>query len=207
MKKLAWLIFIGCCIFFSFQPMKYLLADGPIGFLRSKPLDSKLYLFSFYTHITFGGIALFVGWIQFIQKFRERYPKVHRLIGKIYVASILISGPVAFYIGFFVYGGLFNQIGFTFGATVWIIFTFLAYSKIRQGDVVKHKEFMRYSYAGTCAAIVLRLILPPLMMITSFKVAYGISVWMSWVPSVLLVYLYNRKLLTNRQMMLKLKTK
>jgi len=193
MKKLAWLIFIGCCIFFSFQPIQYLLTDGPVGLLRSKPLDSNLYLFSFYTHISLGGIALLIGWIQFIKKFRERYPKVHRTIGKIYVTSILISGPVAFYLGFFAYGGLVTQIGFTFGAAIWIIFTFLAYSKIRQRDIVKHKEFMMYSYAGTCAAIVLRLILPPLMMITSFNVAYGISVWMSWIPSVLLVYLFIHK--------------
>lgn len=190
MKKLAWLIFIGCCIFFSFQPVKYLLADEPIGLLRSKPLDSYLYLFSFYTHITLGGIALLIGWVQFIKRFRNRYPKVHRIIGKIYVTSILISGPVAFYIGFFVYGGLPTQIGFTFGSIVWIVATFLAYKKIRQGDVAKHKEYMMYSYAGTCAAITLRLMLPLLMMITSFKVAYGISVWMSWVPSTLLVYLF-----------------
>ena len=193
MKKLAWLIFIGCCIFFSFQPIKYLLADEPIGLLRSKPLDSNFYLFSFYTHITLGGIALLIGWTQFIQKFRNRYPKVHRIIGKIYVGSILISGPVAFYIGFFVYGGLPTQIGFTFGSIVWIVSTFLAYKKIRQGDVAKHKEYMMYSYAGTCAAITLRLMLPPLMMITSFKVAYGISVWASWLPSVLLVYLFVHK--------------
>ncbi|MGV6831589.1 MAG: DUF2306 domain-containing protein [bacterium] len=193
MKKLAWLIFISCCIFFSFQPVKYLIADEPIGLLRSKPLDSTFYLIAFYTHISMGGIALLIGWTQFIKTFREQYKKVHRIIGKVYVISILISGPVAFYIGFFVYGGLVTQIGFTFGAVVWIASTFLAYKKIRQGNIAKHKEYMMYSYAGTCAAITLRLILPPLMMITSFKVAYGISVWASWLPSVLLVYLFIHK--------------
>lgn len=190
MKKLAWLVFVACCLFFSFQPVKYLLADGPIGLLNSKPLDNTFYLFSFYTHITLGGIALLIGWMQFSKKIRTRFPKLHRTIGKIYVTSILIGGPFAFYLGFFVYGGLTTQIGFTFGAAIWILFTFLGFSTIRKGNVAKHKEYMMYSYAGTCAAIVLRLILPPLMMITSFKVAYGISVWMSWMPSVLLVYLF-----------------
>lgn len=193
MKKLAWIIFIGSCILFSFQPVKYLLADGPIGLLNSKPLDSYMYVVSFYTHITLGGIALLIGWTQFSKKLRRKYLKLHRTIGKIYVISILIGGPFAFYLGFFVYGGLVTQIGFSFGALVWIFFTYMGYAMIRKGNVTRHKEYMMYSYAGTCAAIVLRLILPPLMMITSFKIAYGISVWMSWIPSTLLVYLFIHK--------------
>lgn len=193
MKKLAWIIFIASCLFFSFQPVKYLLADGPIGLLNSKPVDSYLYLTSFYIHITLGGIALFIGWTQFSKKLRQKYLRAHRTIGKIYISAILIGGPFAFYLGFFVYGGLPTQIGFTFGALVWIVSTYIAFSAIKKGNVAKHKEFMMYSYAGTCAAVVLRLILPPLMMITSFKVAYGISVWMSWIPSVLLVFLFVHK--------------
>ncbi|MBW1295386.1 DUF2306 domain-containing protein [Aquimarina litoralis] len=189
MKKLAWVVFVGCCLLFSFQPVKYFLADDPVGLLRSKPLDSYMYLISFYTHISLGGIALLIGWMQFVKKIREKYPKFHRFIGKIYIISILISGPFAFYLGFFAYGGLVTQIGFTFGALIWILFTFLGYSAIRKGNVEKHKEYMMLSYTGTCAAIVLRLILPLLMLVTSFKIAYGISVWASWIPSTLLVYL------------------
>lgn len=193
MKKLAWIIFACSCLFFSFQPVKYLFSDGPTGLLNSKPTDSIMYMTSFYIHITFGGIALFVGWIQFVKKFREKFMKLHRIIGKIYVASIFISGPVAFYIGFFVYGGLVTQIGFTFGALVWIVSTFIAFSAIRKGNVVKHKEFMAYSYAGTFAAVTLRLMLPVLMAFMSFKSAYGIAVWMSWIPSIIAVYLYHHK--------------
>ena len=193
MKKLAWVVFVSCCLLFSFQPIKYYFADEPVGFLNSKPMDSYLYFFSFYTHISLGGIALLIGWMQFSKKLRSKYMKLHRVIGKIYISSILIGGPFAFYLGFFVYGGLVTQIGFTFGAIIWILFTYLGFSAIKKGNVAKHKEYMMYSYAGTCAAIVLRLILPPLMMITSFKIAYGISVWMSWMPSVFFVYLFVHK--------------
>lgn len=189
MKKIAWLVFISCCIFFSFQPVKYIMADGPIGLLNSKPVDSYMYLFTFYTHISLGGIALLIGWVQFVKKIRETYPKFHRVIGKIYVSVILIGGPCAFYLSFFVYGGWFNQMSFIIGSIVWIVSTYLGFSTIRKGNVAKHKEYMMYSYAGTCAAIVLRLVLAPLMMITSFKVAYGISIWLSWIPSVFFVYM------------------
>jgi CubicO group peptidase (beta-lactamase class C family)/uncharacterized membrane protein len=193
MKKLAWLIFVGSCLLFSFQPVKYFLADGPVGLLNSKPLDSHMYKISFYIHIAFGGIALLVGWLQFSKKLREKYLKLHRTIGKIYVTSVLISGPFAFYIGFFVYGGIPTQIGFTLGALFWIAFTYIGYSAIRKGNVAKHKEYMMYSYAGTFAAVTLRLWLPMLMAFMSFKVAYGISVWLSWIPNVFLVYLIIHK--------------
>ncbi|MBC8755069.1 DUF2306 domain-containing protein [Kordia sp. YSTF-M3] len=193
MKKLAWLIFVGSCLLFSFQPVKYFLADGPIGLLNSKPLDSNMYKISFFIHIAFGGIALLIGWIQFSKKFRNKYLKIHRTIGKIYVTSVLISGPFAFYIGFFVYGGIPTQIGFTLGALFWIIATYMGYHAIRNGNVAKHKEYMMYSYAGTFAAVTLRLWLPMLMAFTSFKVAYGISVWLSWLPNVFVAYLIIHK--------------
>ncbi|WP_298420974.1 DUF2306 domain-containing protein [uncultured Kordia sp.] len=196
MKKLLWLIFIALCLYISFDPIKYFFADQPIGLLSTKSLEvlsSKLYMIPFYIHITFGGIALFVGWIQFIKKFRKKFMKLHRIIGKIYVFSIFISGPVGFYIGFYVKGGIVSKVGFTFGALIWVLFTYLAYRYIRKGNVTKHQEFMAYSYAGTFAAVMLRLVLPPLMMFFSFKTAYGISVWMSWIPSVTAVYLYFHK--------------
>ena len=193
MKKLAWLIFVSCCLLFSFQPVKYFLAEGSIGLLNSKPTDSYMYMSSFYIHIIFGGIALLIGWIQFSKKLREKYLKLHRTIGKIYVISVFISGPFAFYIGFFVFGGIPTQIGFTLGALIWILFTYMGYSAIRKGNVAKHKEYMMYSYAGTFAAVTLRLWLPMLMAFMSFKIAYGIAVWLSWMPNVIVAYLIIHK--------------
>lgn len=197
MKKLAWLIFAYLCVFISFRPIKYFLADEPIALLANKPedvLNSSLYMITFYIHIATGGIALLVGWMQFIKKIRIRYPKFHRIIGKIYVSSIFISAPVGFYIGFFAHGGLVTQIGFTFGAFIWFVITYKAYKVIKQGNVAKHSEYMSYSYAGSFAAVMLRFMLPALIAITgNFKIAYGISVWMSWIPSVIVVYLYIHK--------------
>ncbi|WP_420573515.1 DUF2306 domain-containing protein [Kordia sp.] len=196
MKKLAWLIFVVLCLYISVEPIKYFLAEEPIGLLATKSLEvlnSNMYMICFYIHITFGGIALLVGWSQFIQKFRKKFMKLHRIIGKIYVISVLIGGSVGFFIGFYVKGGIVSKVGFIFGALIWVLFTYLAYRYIRKGNVAKHQEFMAYSYAGTFAAVMLRLVLPPLMMFFSFKTAYGISVWMSWIPSVLAVYLYFHK--------------
>ncbi|WP_298516132.1 DUF2306 domain-containing protein [uncultured Kordia sp.] len=197
MKKLAWLVLAYLCIYISFRPLKYFLADVPIDLLANKPdevLSSMVYMTVFYIHITFGGIALLVGWFQFIKKFRDKFRKVHRIIGKIYVFSVFISAPVGFYIGFFASGGLVTQIGFTFGAFIWFVITYLAYKAIRNGNVAKHREYMIYSYVGSFAAVMLRFILYPLIQITGdFAFAYSISVWASWLPNIGIAYLWIHK--------------
>lgn len=198
MKRLLWLIFICFCLFIGVtRPLKYFLADGPIDLLAMKPqevLNSLIYKTSFFIHIAFGGIALLIGWIQFIGQIRKKYPKFHRIIGKIYVGAILIAGPVGFYIGFFARGGLPTEIGFTFGALLWIAATYMGYRTIRKGDVAAHKEYMTYSYAGTFAAVTLRFWLPMLISITkNFDLAYGISVWLSWIPNFFVAYLIMHK--------------
>ncbi|PTX61446.1 CubicO group peptidase (beta-lactamase class C family) [Kordia periserrulae] len=198
MKKIAWLIIIYLCMYIGiFRPLKYFLADGPIDLLTSKPdkvLNSVIYMTAFYIHITFGGIALLIGWIQFIKKFRDKFRKAHRIIGKIYVLSVLISAPVGFYIGLFASGGIVPQIGFTFGAFIWFVFTYLAYKAIRNGNIAKHREYMIYSYVGSFAAVMLRFILYPLIEITGdFAFAYSISVWGSWLPNFGFAYLWVHK--------------
>ncbi|WP_299439973.1 DUF2306 domain-containing protein [uncultured Aquimarina sp.] len=197
MKKIAWILFGGLCIFFSFYPVMYIMADEPVALLLSKSaelLQSNFYTISFYAHITFGGIALLIGWLQFSKKLRAKYLNFHKIIGKIYVASVLISGPFGFYIALFASGGLSPKLGFSIGAVIWTILTFFGYSTIREGNVEAHKKLMFYSYAGTFGAVTLRLWLPILLLITeSFTTAYGIVAWLSWLPNLMVAYLIIHK--------------
>ncbi len=197
MKKFGWLIFGGLCIFFSLYPLKYLFAEKAIALLSTKSpeiLKSTLYNIAFYTHISFGGIALLIGWLQFHQKIRKKYTALHKTVGKIYVVSILISGPSGFYISFFASGGISTFLGFSIGALLWTILTFLGYLKIRQGNLELHKKYMMYSYAGTFGAVTLRLWLPLLMYIFgSFIIAYQIVAWLSWLPNLIIAHLILKK--------------
>ncbi|CAL2091026.1 DUF2306 domain-containing protein [Tenacibaculum sp. 190524A05c] len=198
MKRLIGVALISFCLFIGItRPLKYLLADGPIDLLAMKPeevLNSLTYKIAFYIHIITGGIALLIGWIQFVKRIRTKFPKLHRTIGKVYVGSILISSPFAFYISFFVRGGLPTEIGFTFGSLIWVTATYLGYRAIRKGNLAGHIEYITYSYAGTFAAVTLRLWLPLLISyFGNFNIAYGISVWLSWIPNVLIAYLIIHK--------------
>ena len=108
--------------------------------------------------------------------------------------SILISGPSGFYISFFASGGISTFLGFSIGALLWTILTYLGYSKIRQGNIESHKKYMMYSYAGTFGAVTLRLWLPILMNIfSSFIIAYQIVAWLSWIPNLIIAHLILKK--------------
>ncbi|MFY0631764.1 MAG: DUF2306 domain-containing protein [Flavobacteriaceae bacterium] len=197
MKKLAWIVFGALAVFISFYPFTYYLADEPVALLLSKSaelLSSNLYNITFYLHITFGGIALLIGWLQFSKKLRRKYLNVHRWIGKIYVASVLISGIPGFYIALHATGGLSPKLGFSIGAIVWVTLTYLGYSTVRKGKIEAHKKFMMYSYAGTFGAVTLRLWLPLLILIFGgFTLAYQIVAWLSWIPNMIVVYLILNK--------------
>src|SRR5262245_13491530 len=42
--------------------------------------------------------ALFLGPMQFSDRFRNRYTKLHRILGRIYVAGVLIGAPLGAFI-------------------------------------------------------------------------------------------------------------
>jgi CubicO group peptidase (beta-lactamase class C family)/uncharacterized membrane protein len=197
MKKLAWVIFGTLSVLVSFYPFTYYLADEPVALLLSKSaelLSSNVYNIFFYTHITFGGIALLIGWLQFSKKLRKKYLNLHRWIGKIYVGSVLLSGTAGFYIALNATGGISPILGFSIGAVVWLILTSLGYITIRKGKVEAHKKWMMYSYAGTFGAVTLRLWLPILIFIFgNFYEAYQVVAWLSWVPNLIVVYLILNK--------------
>lgn len=45
-----------------------------------------------------GGLALFLGPFQFSDRLRQRYAKVHRVAGRLYVAGVAVAAPLGFWI-------------------------------------------------------------------------------------------------------------
>ena len=46
-----------------------------------------------------GFAALFIGPFQFSERLRRRHLKLHRVLGRVYIASICVAAPMAIYIG------------------------------------------------------------------------------------------------------------
>lgn len=149
-----------------------------------------------FLHALLASIALAIGPLQFHRGFLLRYRVVHRMLGKVYViCAILGSGLIGFYLAMYSFGGWITHVGFAGLAVAATITTATAFIKIRQGEVLSHREWMIRSFAVIFAAVTLRLLLPLFAFIYSgrFTPAYQWVSWLCWVPNLLLVELYIRK--------------
>ncbi len=177
--------------------MLYAFVDKNHTFISTKPpyltLDF-LWMNSFYLHIIFGGIALFIGWLQFLSKLRIRKPVLHKTIGKIYVFSVFISSLSAIYLGFFANEGIVASIGFILLGIIWFTTTLKALLSIQKKKISDHQKWMIFSYAACFSAVTLRVYLPLLTVWFEAETAYKIVAWLCWVPNIILAFLISRSL-------------
>ena len=146
-----------------------------------------------YPHAFFGAIALALGTVQFRRRLIVSRPKVHRVIGTIYIASAALTGLAGLYMSFYAFGGIVTGLGFAFLAMLLLTTTGIAYARIKRGDVVKHREWMIRSYALIFAAVTLRIELPILIgLFGAFRPAYTMVAWLCWMPNLLWATLYIR---------------
>tara|TARA_R110002073_G_scaffold72537_1_gene177783 strand:+ start:825184 stop:825804 length:621 start_codon:yes stop_codon:yes gene_type:complete len=197
-KKITGAIFGILAMAIGVYPLLYFLADEAIGIQKSKTdllLSDVFWNIGFYAHIALGGLALFIGWIQFNKKIRRKRPQFHRRIGMIYVVAVLISATASIYIGFFATGGPIAKIGFITLGVFWFYTTSTAFISIKKGNIAQHQKFMIYSYAACFGAVTLRIWLPILIILHEgrFIPAYRIVAWLAWVPNVIVAYFIIKK--------------
>lgn len=111
-------------------------------------------------HLIGGMTALLIGPFQFSSSFRNRYLKVHRTLGKIYIVAIIIGSLCAFYMSFTI-APKFNSawsIALFFLALPWLVCVLMAYRMIRLKRIPQHKEWMIRSYVVTFAFVLFRYI-------------------------------------------------
>jgi hypothetical protein len=138
-------------------------------------------------------IALLVGPFQFIPSLRARHPKVHRYLGRLYVACCVIAGIGALAIVPHASGGPIAGWGFAILAVLWIGTTLGGWWSAMRRKFDLHRLLMRLSYAMTFGAVTLRLQIPIGFMLgyTSYS---AMSVWLaytSWIPNVIVVLVYS----------------
>ena len=199
-NRSSWIIFAGLAVIIGMYPLLY-FSEGfrTYGFLSGKPealRQNLFYMATFYTHISFGSIALLTGWSQFSERLRSRYLSRHRLLGKIYVASVLLSSISGFAIAMFATGGMVSIAGFAALALSWLFSNVKAYTAILNRNLQAHKNWMIYNYALTFAAVTLRIWLPfsQAVLHMDFVLAYQIVAWLCWVPNLFVAgIIINRK--------------
>lgn len=198
LKKLSFILLAILSTLVGFYPYIYFLVDRKFGLLQSKTeavLTNVFWNVSFYQHITLGGLALLIGWTQFVTKFRARRLKLHRQLGKVYVVAVLLSAIAGVHIAFYATGGIVPSLGFIGLGLVWFCTTLKAYIHIRKGRVEAHRKMMIYSYAACLAAVTLRIYLPLLTLaFHDFVKAYALVAWLCWVPNLIVAYFLVKQL-------------
>ena len=137
-------------------------------------------------HITGGSVALLLGPWQFSTKLRERALNLHRWLGRIYLAAVVLGSLAGFTLAFFSEEGPPTHFGFGALAVLWFATGLTAYRRILRGNIESHRQWMVRNYALTLAAVTLRNELP-LMLVArmQFSHAYVIVSWLCWVPNLL----------------------
>ena len=181
-------IFLFFAISIGLYPLFYFLFDMSNGFLNNKSVEllgNRLWQVGFYTHISFGGLALLSGCTQFLSGLRQKHLSLHRNLGKIYVASVMLSGTAGFGIAFAASAGMWAQMGFAALGFLWLYTTAKAFLTIKKREVAQHENWMTRSYALCFAAVTLRLWMPLFLGAfgMSFSLAYPIIAWLCWVPN------------------------
>lgn len=105
--------------------------------------------------------AILLGPFQFSDRLRKKYTKLHRVMGRIYVAGAVIGGPLGAYIQYFQerMGG---PRSFTVAAAIDAVLlagtTLIAFTFILKGNVQRHRQWMTRSFFVAIVFLEVRVI-------------------------------------------------
>jgi uncharacterized membrane protein len=104
-----------------------------------------------------GVIVLCLGASQFSTRLRQRFARVHRMLGRCYVIGVAIAAPMAVYITM-LHNALPTRIAIITQASLWLLTTAVAFYCIRRRNYQQHRQWMIRSYAITLIFLTDRVI-------------------------------------------------
>lgn len=139
-----------------------------------------------------GGIALITGPWQFVPRLRTRFPRFHRVLGRVYLISVVAAALVAVYSAAVTKSGFPLQVVFFVLIVAWLFTAWKAYSTIRRREIQLHRIWMIRNYTLTFATVTLRLYQLPLLALMNvwpalqYRDVYTVSAWLSLLGNVLI---------------------
>lgn len=142
-KTFLW-IALGITTLFVFITSEvFLVADYPMYHAYRLQVIRDRHLL--IPHVLAGTFALLAGPLQFSSRFRQRYLKIHRVIGRVYVGCVFIGA----FTGIALAAGRPGLPGTTMQAAAWIVCTTAAFITARNRQIAVHRQWMIRSYAVT----------------------------------------------------------
>jgi hypothetical protein len=108
-----------------------------------------------------GACALFLGPMQFSERLRQRYLRMHRIVGWFYVAGAMVLAPLGSYIQFFqerMGAPRSFSIAATADAALLMLTTGIAFWFALRRKIAQHRQWMTRSYAVALVFLEVRVI-------------------------------------------------
>ncbi len=161
----------------------YFPANFTSDFLRGRERDFLGgYRWAFYTHILSGPVALILGLILIGERSRARFPAVHRLLGRLQVACVLLLvTPSGLQMAYHAAAGPIAAVGLAALAIATAICAALGARSAVLRRVADHRRWMWRCYLLLCSAVVLRVI-GGLATVTGVTAPWfdPLAIWVSW---------------------------
>ncbi len=138
--------FVGLMLAYVLYHNEHFLIDG------SDPVWRHYQPFKWWLlpHAIAGACALLLGPMQFSDRLRRKYARLHRVVGRVYVGGVFAAAPLGFYIQYFqerTGSSRSFSIAAATLALLWLITTAIALLFILNGKVEQHRQWMTRSFA------------------------------------------------------------
>jgi hypothetical protein len=143
---------------------------------------SGSYAWAFYAHVTSGPSSLVLGMILVSERFRRRFTKWHRYLGRIQVGCVLLFvAPSGLWMARFADSGAVAGCGFAALAVATGFCAALGWRSAVRRQFDAHRLWMWRCFLLLCSAVVLRL-MGGLTRITGTEAtwSYPLAAWISW---------------------------
>jgi len=175
----------NCLRYFIFTPKNY-----HFGFFWNR----KYWLF---THVVSGMTATIMSPFQFISYLRTHYLKLHKVIGRIYVYSIVISSLTSFYLCATTPENFWYALGLGGFTAAWLVTAIMGIFYVMKGRIDLHRAWMVRSFVVTVGFSISRL-LEDMIVHTDAEVGrverLTVLSWVSWIiPLLVTEYILIKK--------------
>lgn len=150
--------FIGLMVTYVLRHNEHFLIDA------KDPVWQHYHPFRWWLlpHGVMGACALLLRPMQFSDRLRARFTKLHRVVGRFYIAGVFIAAPLGAYIQYFeerMGGPRSFSIAAAVDAVLLMATTGIAFAFILKGKVQQHRQWMTRSFAVALVFLEVRVIL------------------------------------------------
>jgi uncharacterized membrane protein len=156
--------------FILLDPARYFTFNANLG--RLSPAGHPLYFPVLLVHVLGGTVAVSLVVLQIWPWLRRRHPRVHRYVGRVYVAVAWPAGLAAIVMALYWPFNPVSSVSDTTHAVLWLAATTYGFALARRRRFADHRRWMLRSFALCTSIIINRIVTVPMEMLTTWLASH-----------------------------------